>query len=433
MRHLILAALVVLAATPSHAQLRAQGRIVDPSGSPVSGSVYPYRVTEGYAWRSVVPPDAPPEAPPSYGAPLVWSPEVSAGAVGPGHPKGVGYFDFPGGLPDGEYWLDVHPGGWAGPYQPGSPDVVPVYIGGPPPPLPDLRDAPPITPIARQFTAGTWTNSVSYYGCFGAPLDRIQRDLTRFRAKGFGNARCWVTWSGRWAPPDATLFRRDGSMIPERAALGDAILDFAASIGVSLDFTFSGEMLDGMSAHKAAVRAVLTRWGNHPALRLVDVENEAEDCSDGCIDAVQFADLMSVARSVPHSALVSASVSGSTVPDSYRALFARTRGDLLLPHFQRDKGWGAKEGDRARELARAVPGLAIYHQEPARRGQQLSYDKGDWTVADFEAGFKTAKAAGSVGECFHTQAGFDVRTRDAWDQLDSVERQVVESVDGWTR
>lgn len=433
MRHLIIAALVVLAATPSHAQLRAQGRIVDPAGNPVSGSVYPYRVTEGYAWRSVVPPDAPPESSPAYGAPLVWSPEVSAGAVGPGHPKGVGYFDFPSGLPDGEYWLDVHPGGWAGPYQPGSPDVAPVYIGGPPPPLPDLRDAPAITPIARQFTAGTWTNSFSYYGCLGAPIDRIQRDLTRFRSKGFGNARCWVTWYEKYSPA-ASLFRADGSIIEEKAALLSAALDFGASIGVSFDLTFERNLLGNSStAHKAAVRTLLSRWGTHPALRLVDLENEAEDCSDGCLDASSFADLMALARSIPHTALVSASISGPEVPDDYRAIFAKTRGDLLLPHFQRDKGWGGKEGDRARELARAMPGLAIYHQEPARRGGALGYDAGSWSVADFEAGFRTAKAAGSVGECFHTQAGFDVRTRDAWDQLDAVERQVVDSVYEWTR
>ena len=50
---------------------------------------------------------------------------------------------------------------------------------------------------------------------------------------------------------------------------------------------------------------------------------------------------------------------------------------------------------------------------------------------EFEASFKSAKAAGSVGCCFHTGAAFDLTQKDAWDQLDKTEREVIAHVLGW--
>lgn len=312
-------------------------------------------------------------------------------------------------------------------------------------------DLPAITPLMQQFTKGTFTAALSMYGLLGAPLDRIKRDLTRARAAGFGHGRVWVDWEGRGGVlgPDACRLTRrsDGSLVPAKADLLDAVLDFGASIGFSFDLTFETAHYDAqkvsgegykITAHKNAVRNVLMRWGKHPALKIVDVDNEAEvrgagnhgSPDTGHTSPGRFAELMAVARSVPHACLVSCSASEDGAP--YRAsytngyLFRDTKGDVLLPHFKRVAGWGAQDGPKGAALSREV-GLPWYSQEPARN----NYNGQFWPLSEFEALFRSTKAAGALGSCFHTGAGFDVTSRDLFDQLDAVERQVVASIYGW--
>lgn len=314
-------------------------------------------------------------------------------------------------------------------------------------------DFPPITPLAKQFTKGTFTAAISMYGLLGAPFDRIKRMLAAARAAGFGHGRVWVDWEGRngvLGPDACRLTRRaDGALVPAKADLLDAVMDYAATIGFSFDFTFETAHYDAVkvsgegykiTAHKDAVRNVLARWGQHPALKIVDVDNEAEvrgagnhgSPDTGHTSPGRFAELMAVARSVPHACLVSCSASEDGAP--YRSsytnghLFRDTKGDVLLPHFKRVSGWGAQDGPKGAALSREV-GLPWYSQEPARN----NYNGQSWPLAEFEALFRSTRANGALGACFHTAAGFDVTQRDLFDQLDPVEREVVESVDGWTR
>ena len=323
------------------------------------------------------------------------------------------------------------------------PVAPPVDPPGPPPiPAPDL---------ARQFTRGTFTASISLYGIIGAPLDRAKRDLDRFRAAGCGNARVWIDWDHQGITGCRAL-DRDGNFIEPNASRLDAILDYAASIGMSLDLTMHaagyefrkvGDEGYDITEHKRALRNLLTRWGKHPALRIVDVANEAEvrgpspgsgSPGAGHVSPARFAELMAVARSVPHACLVGVSISGGgdhpdDVVANYQSIFRDTKGEILLPHGDRRPGWGARTGTLTDDLERTFPGIAVHHQEPARNGH--SSQPGEWSVAEFEASFRTARASGSVGCCLHTDAGFDMRSRDAWDQLDGTERQVVAALKGW--
>lgn len=307
----------------------------------------------------------------------------------------------------------------------------------------------PSPSLDRQFTRGTFTPSISLYGLLAAPLDRAKRDLSRFRAAGFGNARVWIDWD-YFGVTGARALDRDGNFVEPIARKLDELMLYGVTIGMSFDLTMhaagynahpkGGEGYD-IAEHKRAVKNTLSRWGLQSPFRILDMANEAEvrgqgghgSPDTGHVSPGRFLELMTVARSVPRKCLVGVSISpGGDYDDvilNYKAICRDTKPEILLPHFGRKSGWGAKEGPQGAALAKAFPGLFVHHQEPARNGH--STQPGMWPVSEFEAAFKSTQAAGAVGCCLHTDAGFDMRERDAWDQLDAVERQVVDSLKGW--
>ncbi|MBK7975241.1 MAG: helix-turn-helix transcriptional regulator [Deltaproteobacteria bacterium] len=462
-----LAALVGLASRGALARVRAHGRVVDAAGNPVSGTAYLYRVAATRGWVGIVGARAHAGriAGPLDGSIAVLT-DHRVALLGGKDPRGAGFFDVPGGLTPGVYALDVHAAGggesaWAWPLvvsdgvgaqdvRIGGPSAAPSGSGSGTSQGPALpANLPPVTPLAKQFTPGTFTASFSYYGLGGAPLERIRRDLDRIRAAGSGNVRVWVDWE---RPSEASrIVDRKGKLIAAQAKKLDAALDYAATLGVSFDLTLETAHYDAVkksaegydiTSHKNAVRSVLERWGAHPAVRIIDLDNEAEvrgagghgSPDTGHTSPARFADLMGVARSAARTCLVGASCSFSIdgMPKDYVNLFRDTKGEILLPHFARVKGWGAAEGPNAKALAKALPGILIHHQEPARNGHSTSPAEG-WEAGEFEASFKSARAAGSVGCCFHTDAAFDLTQKDAWDQLDATERQVVAKLAEWIR
>ncbi len=453
------------------ANVRAHGRVVDADGTPITGRAFLYRATAARGWSALVGARA-------HAGRVLGALDGRAAALAAAKPidllsakdpRGAGFFDVPGGLEPGDYALDVKAADgrelWAWPFTvidgAEAQDVRVIGAVGnaaaepgpsPQPTAPAVvvpADLPPVPPLAKQFTRGTFTACFSYYGLGGAPLERIQRDLTRIRAAGFGNVRVWVDWERPSAA--SRILDRKGNLISTQAEKLDQALDLGASLGVSFDLTLETSHYDAIkksaegydiAAHKNAVRNVLTRWGKHPALRIVDLDNEAEvrgagghgSPDTGHTSPGRFAELMAVARSVPRTCIVGASCSASIegLPKDYQLLFRDTKGEILLPHFPRAKGWGANEGPNAKTLAAALPGIPIHHHEPARNGHSTSPAEG-WPVSEFEASFRSSKAAGSLGCCFHTDAAFDLTAKDAWDQLDPTERQVVAHVAEWVR
>ncbi len=465
--------LVRAAAAP---RVRAFGRVLDAKGAPAAGQAYAYRLSPARGWTATFGVRAHTgfAAGPVDGqnATLVGK---SFDLLPASDRRGAGFFDVPGGLAPGDYALDVHlkdgTEWWAGPLTvtdgAASQDVKivgpaatppktakPGKPGGkgkpadPPPPV-DPGSLPAAPPLAKQFTKSTFTAAFSYYGLGGAPLDRIYRDLDRIRTAGFAHCRVWVDWER--PTPASRIVDRKGALHSAQADKLDAAMEHARSLGLSFDFTFetshydatqkSGEGYD-ITAHKTAVKNVLVRWGQHPALRIVDLDNEAEvrgagghgSPDTGHTSPGRFTDLMTVARSVPRTCLVSASVSFSVdgLPKDYQNLFRDVKGEILLPHFKRVKGWGANEGPNAQTLAKAIPGIPIHHQEPGRNGHDTT-PPGGWPLSEFEQSFRTSKAAGSRGCCFHTGAAFDLTQKDAWDQLDNTERDVVAHVTEWVK
>ncbi|MBK7973483.1 MAG: hypothetical protein IPK07_09490 [Deltaproteobacteria bacterium] len=114
---------------------------------------------------------------------------------------------------------------------------------------------------------------------------------------------------------------------------------------------------------------------------------------------------------------------------------------LFIPHFPRKAGWGATVDDNARAMRAALVAAQsdfvddvplVHHQEPARRNYPNPGDA-PWPVGEFEASFRSATVAGSVGCRFHTGACFELAARDGWDQLDEVEHHVAAHVAEWIR
>lgn len=462
-------------APPPADTLRAYGKVIDAAGNAVRGEAYIYREAGADEWQGIHTgkPDA--ITGPVLGRGVTWT-GLTVGLVSSEHEGGPGFFDVPGGLPEGRYALDVHAAdgtqAWAWPLVVNANgDKQVVRLGGPAPEVPEPPPVgscdvtgpyPKITPLARQLTRGTYTAYLSLYGLLGAPIEQAVCEVRKFRKAGFGGARVWVDWGylEKYPSPNSSLFARDAVLvdgkwqhpvIPEIKAKVDRLLAEGEAIGFSFDFTMQAKFYKAVkrsaegydiAAHKAAVRYLLTEWGNRPAFRLLDVANEAEvrgpgnhgSPDTGHVSPARFAELMAVARSIPRTTLVGVSISAAgqrgDVTANYADIFRDTRGEILLPHWPRKVGSGAREGSLSSGL-RARFGIEVYNQEPFRRGYNVGYDHGAWPLSEFENLFKTTKAAGTLGACFHTEAGFDVTKRSAWEQLDPVERAVVESLAGW--
>ncbi len=465
-----LAEIVELLQAGAGAAVRAHGRVLDASGAPLGGTVYIYRLAPepGFFLSVGDKKDAGTLSGPLYGR-VAHDTGKTADLLPAGDPRGAGFFDLPGGLVPGEYFLHVHHDGreeWAWPFTVTDGRLAQdVRVGGPasgsssttipplpPPPLPDT--APPVTSIDRQFTAGTFTASFSYYGLGGAPIDRIQRDLQRFRLAGFSHARVWTEWERPSAA--GRILNRDGSPIADQVAKLEKALDFAVSLGMTFDLTMaagkydrtkrSGEGESGydIGPHKKALTFLLSHFKGHAGIGLVDAGNECNERGPGGSGDPQYGhvspgrakELLDVARVADPARRVSFSITGDpeTCIEEYQKI--QERGAVLpifLPHFPRDKGWGANEGARAKTLRGGLGGAVLVHdQEPARRNYPTP-GQGMWPVSEFENSFRSSRANGSVGCCFHTGACFDLTSRDGWDQLDDVERQVVAHLAEWIR
>lgn len=304
-------------------------------------------------------------------------------------------------------------------------------------------DVEPLPGLSDQFRPGTFTASISAYGLLGASRARMENAIDFFAAHKFGNVRAW-DWDHDGSPP-ARVFQSTGALIPAAGEILRRTLDYAGAHGVSLDFTLTAGAFDthkvsdegyDISAHKRAIRTVLEQWGMHPALRIFDMANEAEargpspgsgSPAHGHVSPGRLKEMWDVVKSAPHRCLCSVSVSGGgdfgDVIKNYQALFRDVKTDLCLAHWPRKTGWGANEGPQARQLKAAVH-LDVFNDEPARNG----YNGQNWSVEEFKASFRSAKANGALGECLHNDAGFDLTQRDFDAQLDPIERAVVDWV-----
>jgi transcriptional regulator with XRE-family HTH domain len=91
------------------APVRAHGRVVDASGAPVTGRAFVYRLRAARGWSAVLGTRAHAgrAAGPLDGRCAALT-SKSIELLTAKDPQGAGFFDVPGGLPPGDYALDVH-------------------------------------------------------------------------------------------------------------------------------------------------------------------------------------------------------------------------------------------------------------------------------------------------------------------------------------
>ena len=101
---------------------------------------------------------------------------------------------------------------------------------------------------------------------------------------------------------------------------------------------------------------------------------------------------------------------------------------LITPHFERTPDWYDRTDDRVKSVKNNIRSadrnVPVYLQEEQRRG----WTKVSPPKSEFLQAAREAVSSGAAGWVFHTHAGFDLRSSHFLGNLDSVEREVLDSL-----
>jgi hypothetical protein len=288
----------------------------------------------------------------------------------------------------------------------------------------------------------TFLLGISYYDGMTAPKEVLKRDFAYLDARGFNAVRVWATWYRSISPQATPLIRRNGTLNPAGWSRLQGLLELARTRGFVVDLTFSRDVLQPISfaAYRNGIRNAAIALRPY-AFVMIDVQNETNTCGQpedpGCtghITLEQAASIRAAIRQVSGRQLVTASRNAySLVPglDDYRAFRDVARVDFIATHRPpraQDGAWAQVTDDEVRLIRRAIgPGIPILFDEPNRCGRNVRCD--DPSVANlFLAAVRNAGKAGAAGWFFHTDAGFRLNRRTLAEQLNAVERSVVDRI-----
>jgi hypothetical protein len=278
----------------------------------------------------------------------------------------------------------------------------------------------------------TFVLAASYYGGCAAPEERVRADLEGLAALGFNNVRVWVAWSVPTA--EASVVRNDGTLEPGALARLRRLLELARGLGMTVDLTFAfgleGLTDGGFDAYRAAMVALTAELGAYRNAWF-DLGNERDVGDARFLSVEQVRDLALAVRAADADRLVTASGGGSSGEQaavSWDELYRVADLDFATPHFSRDDAWAAETEARVTAMRAGLLAAGwerpIYLQEEARRG----YAGAEWPKEMFLTAVAGARRAGAAGWCFHTDAGFDLVAASFFDQLDDVERDLLDEL-----
>lgn len=381
---------------------------------------------------------------------------------------GVGSWEHPG-LPDGWFSLRVQlaTGEWAVTPAWHTADDKIAYF--------DVRDGR-VVRVAPPPEPGEWLTpslplGISVYGILGRPLDEIGATFAYLRARGFTIPRIGVNWRGTDRIgffPGAAAIDMQGNVIDAGMVKLLDVVRLCADLAMIPDLSFfwpdkSDSAQDIQERGAQNLARSLATLSSRPTV-VVDVANEYEGFHTERI-AKSYAGL----RAIYPQALYTSSLSvWDDNPEAeghnqgryetskkYRAqstwlgassphvAMPHQAPSLYSPHFPRDGSWyqdfplwltrfeshlqnthGGKYPTSAAKSPRPV-----WDQEPHRRHYNAIQPTYDHFMRYFDD-VKVAKFGGRNvwGSCFHTGAGFDPRRGSFLDQLDDVERRVVEDL-----
>jgi hypothetical protein len=282
----------------------------------------------------------------------------------------------------------------------------------------------------------TFLLGFSYYGAPGASQATVQRDLEDAQRLGFNWLRVWATWNA--FDYDISAVGTDGA--PREPFLGKLkwLVAECARRGLVVDVTLTrGETLRDFAAHQQAVETLVKALKTHRNWFL-DLANEHDVHDARFVSDAELKRLRDLVRRLDPPRLVTASFGGHDLTtNDVRASLLTIGLDFLTPHRSRTAQSPRETEARTRALRAAMHELGcaapILYQEPFRRG----YSGWEPRTEDFLNDLHGAIAGGAAGWCFHSgqqgdtgdkqpRRSFDLRNRRLFDQLDDVERQVVQ-------
>ncbi len=302
-------------------------------------------------------------------------------------------------------------------------------------------------PTTRLGIAGTrftiddrpvFLTGFSYYGALGAPEEFIREDLAELQSRGFNWLRVWATWGGY----ETNVSAVDAHGRAREPFLGRLkwLVTECDRRGLVVDVTLSrGKELPELAAHRRAVETLVTQLKPNRNWYL-DLGNERDVGDARFVSLAELKELRQLARDLDPERLVTASFGGHDLSlEDVRGAVLDAGVDFLCPHRPRHAGSpGETEAHTrmVRELMKQVGSeVPVHYQEPFRRG----YTSWQPAVEDFVTDLRGAINSGAAGWCFHNggqrgspgeqpRRSFDLREQSLMDQLDAVERQLIERV-----
>ncbi len=298
---------------------------------------------------------------------------------------------------------------------------------------------------------------VSYYGGLTLEAREAEADLRRMAALGFNWIRLWCTWGSRGH--DVSAVTADGQ--PRQPYMG-RLLDYcrlADGLGMIVDVSFQrgvpqearkeSPALDSFAdcpwvmspvvlhqRHLAAVQTVTEALKPFRNV-YIDVANERNIHPLLPVAFDEAAEMIAMVRQTDPERLVTISDAGDINDSALADYINHAKVDFLTPHRPRHAASPSETEARTRhyrqmaaQLGRPMP---VHYQEPFRR------DFTPWQpeVDDFMTDLAGAARGGAAGWCLHNGysrnspdgypwRGFDLRCGPLFDQLDEVERGVLE-------
>lgn len=283
-------------------------------------------------------------------------------------------------------------------------------------------------------------HGVSMYGAVMAYNDLNRLYDTSLRKYGHSIFRVWATWERDQVGNTVSGYRcinADGSVNATNITRLKSVIARFASWGGTTDVTMgakAGQLgMNSFAAQKTGVTNLVTQLRGVNGIWCIDVANEA--IAAGYSDA-QIAELLKAARAADSSRgglTVSLDGPASTVASRYlgvvKALGSGWKSYLQMyaPHFGPRNSSLAKSTEsniRTLKSTLAAYPLSVYAQEEGRWGYPYTKEQ------DYYDSAGGAKRAGAVAYIIHNSAGYDLRTKTFWAQLNPTEQKVVNLLPG---
>ncbi len=291
----------------------------------------------------------------------------------------------------------------------------------------------------------TFLLGVSYYAALGASTPQVQKDLNDMQRDGFNWIRVWGNWGAFGT--NISAVKTDGTLREPFFGRLQSLIAECDKRGMIVDVTLARENgakeppgMPSLEAHSRAVVTLIEGLRRHRNWYL-DLANERNIRDKRHVSQEDLRIMRDLAKGLDEKRLITASHS-SDDEDLIRHVepyLNAVRLDFIATHRNRSKGSSQETAVATvmyhKKLSEMNLKIPLHYQEPFRRGYE------DWepSKSEFLTDLKGAIDGGAAGWCFHNgsqrrnpdqfpRRSFDLRDKRLYDQLDSVEQEVVKAV-----